>query len=855
MGTRYVWNRYNLITNYEEQTSTRSSAYAGSSFYYTDNVTLNGQYYVYDKGGNVSTPGSGILARLYRYAATEESGKATSVYYATSTTGFNVGDLYWILDGSDLKLGAFVSGQVISFPFTEKKSSPVYSQGTANGKSASTRPNAYSQNGRTGNYWYVYDGSDSIDPVSVSIPSNITYGQPFNVTVSPSTSIQYGGIIYYTYQVSINGGSWTTVSNQSTSTSLSYTTQSGTNYIQFRVVASDSYGYTSSTYVTTQTVYVQNPPEYITIPEIIMQGTNIEINWGTVYNVSNFILQRQYDSGGWTQIYTGTANSYTDSIGSWSTVQYQVCGVYSSGNGPFAQSSQVNIVPASVLVISGQDGDLGTITSNIQYSIATDTGNSVQLVRTVNGAMAASLTVENGFSYSIPIMDLPTGTNTIVITATVQNDDTPVTVTRTWTYTKSSVVFPSVASLSQLTQDGINIYPTTIAEAVRAIGGPWGGNLSTALNKLALAAMYSETALPKYTEVNVNLSTAQSGDIVNLPVNGVMVPHIVVQVGNPDASMYDSSCNGVWLLRQDIVENGQWNSFGLNTPASSTIMTTMQGYVDDYDTTVQAAIKTVKIPYCTGGGNTTVKTLADGLECKMFPLGGYEVGWSTSTNQHFPVDGAVLSYFQGTSTIDTKRIANLNGNASTWWLRSPYTASTNFALYTFNNGNYGNGYANGSAGLRPCFLLPTTFTATYYVDTAGNVYPSQEYTTASDFYDLWGNVIPTVKIATGSYVGTGTYGTSNPNTLMFQFEPKMLFIAANDNRTAYNATACIVCAAKNFTVMYPYNSASSWSGGHCSVNLSGNSVSWWMTDKYGSSDPQDIQFNRSGFTYHYVAIG
>ena len=854
MGTRYVWNRYNLITNYEEKTSTLSSAYAGSSFYYMDNVTLNGQYYVYDKRGNVNVSGSGILAKLHRYAATEESGEATSVYYATSTTGFNVGDLYWILDGSNLKLGAFVDGQVTSFPFTEKKSSPVYSQGTANGKSASTRPNAYPQNGRNGNYWYVYDGSDSIDPVSVSIPSNITYGQPFNVTVSPSTSIQYGGIIYYTYQVSINGGSWTTVSNQSTSTILSYTTQSGTNYIQFRVVASDSYGYTSSTYVTTQTVYVQNPPEYITIPEIIMQGTNIEINWGTVYNVSNFILQRQYDSGGWAQIYTGTANSYTDSIGSWSTVQYQVCGVYSSGNGPFAQSSQVNIVPASVLVISGQDGDLGTITSNIQYSIATDTGNSVQLVRTVNGAMAASLTVENGFSYSIPIMDLPTGTNTIVITATVQNDDTPVTVTRTWTYTKSSVVFPSVASLSQLTQGGINIYPTTIAEAVKAIGGPWGGNLSTALDKLAMAATWTNRPVP----VTVDMSMISVGDIVNLPVNGVMVPHIVVQVGNPDPSMYDSSCNGVWLLRKDIVENGQWNSTNVNTLAGSTIMTIMQGYVTDYDSTVQSAIQTVKIPYCVGNGSSTVNTLANGLECKFFPLSGYEVGFTTSNNPNLSVDGAVLSYFQGTSSsADNKRIAYLNGVAANWWLRSSNTGNTTAAFGAGSSGSYYSWAVGNSVGLRPCFTLPTTFTATYYVDAGGNVYPSQEYTTAGDFYDLWGNVIPTAKIATGTYTGTGTYGSSNPNSIVLSFIPKwgMIFQLAI---TGVNATTSAIFPA----LMYKYSFPSSTSNGYDYIynfNTNGSSQFACLFDNglgiewYGSS--ATAQMNVTNAPYHWIFFG
>lgn len=46
------------------------------------------------------------------------------------------------------------------------------------------------------------------------------------------------------------------------------------------------------------------------------------------------------------------------------------------------------------------------------------------------------------------------------------------------------------------------------------------------------------------------------------------------------------------------------------------------------------------------------------------------------------------------------------------------------------------------------------------------------------------------KIATGSYVGTGKYGSSNPNSLTLDFEPKIMFIQYGGTlgfcyRTAY----------------------------------------------------------------------
>lgn len=583
------------------------------------------------------------------------------------------------------------------------------------------------------------------------------------------------------------------------------------------------------------TVVLYPSPSPITVPSVSMQGQSINVSWSSVDGADSYILQRKADSGEWEQVYAGADLTFTDTAGSWSTVQYQVCGVFDGVNGAFAQSEIITVVPASALVVSGTDGDLGTITSDVSYFVATDSGNSISLTLTVNGAQFFSGSVGTSYASSIPVMDLPTGTNTIVITATVQTSSDPVTVTRTWTYTKVAQTFPGSGGVAALSQDGQPIFPQTLAEAVKAIGGPWGGNLSSALNKLAMAATWTNKPVP----VTVDMSMISVGDIVNLPVNGVMVPHIVVQVGNPDPSMYDSSCNGVWLLRKDIVENGQWNSTNVNTLAGSTIMATMQEYVDDYDSTVQAAMLTVRIPYCVGNGSATVNTLANGLECKFFPLSGYEVGFTTSNNPNLPVDGAVLSYFQGTnSSADNKRIAYLNGVAANWWLRSSNTGNTTTAFGVGSTGSYYFWAVGNSVGIRPCFLLPTTFTATYYVDTAGNVYPSQEYTTAGDFYDLWGNVIPTVKITTGKYTGTGTYGADNPNALTLPFEPKVLIVSAmTDAQTGHTAW---IYGDSRGAVNSSYAVILSWDN---------NTVSWYSTNS------ASYQLNGNALSYQYVAIG
>lgn len=125
----------------------------------------------------------------------------------------------------------------------------------------------------------------------------------------------------------------------------------------------------------------------------------------------------------------------------------------------------------------------------------------------------------------------------------------------------------------------------------------------------------------------------------------------------------------------------------------------------------QAAIKQVKIPYRKNGGSGGVdQSGANGLLCKIFLLSGYEMGWTISNSQYFPQDGAKLSYFEsGTGTsANNKRIANLNGSASRWWLRSPYTYYINGVWIIDTIGDYSSNNADDSRGIRPALVLPST---------------------------------------------------------------------------------------------------------------------------------------------------
>lgn len=203
------------------------------------------------------------------------------------------------------------------------------------------------------------------------------------------------------------------------------------------------------------------------------------------------------------------------------------------------------------------------------------------------------------------------------------------------------------------------------------------------------------------------------GSVVKLMEGGTAVEYLVVNQGIPEnSSLYDASCDGTWLLRKDIHSKRQWNTSDVNIYETSAINTWLNGtFFNLLGTVEQATIKTVKIPYRKGGGSGgTDQSGADGLLCKVFLLGGYELGWTAFDVQYFPKDGAKLAYFEsgnGTSATN-KRIAKLNGSTANWWLRSQYTHYTYDVWGVSSAGyNYSGNLASNSYGIRPALILPS----------------------------------------------------------------------------------------------------------------------------------------------------
>lgn len=164
------------------------------------------------------------------------------------------------------------------------------------------------------------------------------------------------------------------------------------------------------------------------------------------------------------------------------------------------------------------------------------------------------------------------------------------------------------------------------------------------------------------------------------------------------------------MLRKDIYANRQWNDVDTNTYANSQINANLNGDIfSRFGNTEQATIKQVKIPYCIGNGSSTVKSGSNGLSCKIFLLSGYEVGWTKSDSDYFPVDGAKIDYFTTGSGGNSKRIAYQNGVATRWWTRSPYTDDDAKAWLVGTTGVADSGwYVSRSYGARLALIIPST---------------------------------------------------------------------------------------------------------------------------------------------------
>lgn len=477
MSNRYVWNRYNIVlrqggtiqgpTRILTQIGRNSTAtiYYSNSIYPASNGTITmrspATVQLAADGSNQN-----IDAGDYFYVTIDsEKAPTEGVYYAETSIALrhpSGTDHVDILSGTvEIQL-RYNKGSVID---------------TVSNASASTYP----QDGVSGNYWYTLQGSDNIDAASVTYSNQAPMGgQPITINVTAGSGNVYGGTVRYTYQVQLNNGSWTTIATNSTATSQEYTIPAGTTSFAARVLASDTWGFSSSTYTTGATLTVTNnlpptAPASITIGTVL-GGETCTITWEAATDsdgtVVSYQLERQTDNGDtWTQIYSGPNLTYDDTINSdWATVNYRVKATDDDGDsGPYATGT-MQTVNDGWLYFSGPATDMGDKpapfdfvfaigsttagTTNINVEVVLD--DETVYTGTPDAAEQVTIPVDTRLMYE--------GEHTFVITAEKEN---LLGLTQVCTFTVPAVSLPDGGAMVQLYNDeGRAVFPLTLGRAV-----------------------------------------------------------------------------------------------------------------------------------------------------------------------------------------------------------------------------------------------------------------------------------------------------------------------------------------------------------------------------------------------------
>lgn len=124
---------------------------------------------------------------------------------------------------------------------------------------------------------------------------------------------------------------------------------------------------------------------------------------------------------------------------------------------------------------------------------------------------------------------------------------------------------------------------------------------------------------------------------------------------------------------------------------------------------------------------------------------------------------------------------------------------------------------------------------------------------ASTTIEYLGKLGDKARVQVVSYVGTGTYGSSNPNSLTFDFVPKLVFISATNtertmgifSRSGFGIMLQAGPSSSSNTSMYSYLYEIKWKN---------KTLSWYAT-KTAYTEPSMCQLNKSGAKYTAVAIG
>lgn len=334
MSTRYVWEKWNVITS-SHYVGKETSTYG--HFNSDTRLTCYSSYSVGSTTGKITLSGSGNYDTGWY-----DSGFKGVVYVYNQD---------YDPDGSNWFYSIYYNKILTAELET------VYSKGsTSYGNVSSGSSGAYPANSYSGSYWYVSKGSDNIDPASVTYPASPNGGELVDITIAPSTGIKFGGTVKYKVEYQLDSGSWQTAVESTTSTTVSVLIPKGTNTFAARATASDDTGFTSTTAVTGETANVVNNAAPVINCETSSLGEIAE-----PFSVSYSVSDEDGDTITITEKIDGTTiRSYSASSGSSGEQTFS----------PDAMQWLTTLNGSHTATITADDGKGGVTTHSISFTRA-----------------------------------------------------------------------------------------------------------------------------------------------------------------------------------------------------------------------------------------------------------------------------------------------------------------------------------------------------------------------------------------------------------------------------------------------------------------------------------------------------
>lgn len=238
--------------------------------------------------------------------------------------------------------------------------------------------------------------------------------------------------------------------------------------------------------------------------------------------------------------------------------------------------------------------------------------------------------------------------------------------------------------------------------------------------------------------------------------------------------------------------------------------------------------------------------------------GNFQVGYPSNVSEvNWNYSDALNVADNGTLTLKNPLPAKINTATSSGY-QNPSVLLGHFAVVTGHKENIpGSPFADEQI----VYIPSNAVVSGMYID---RYQPVTGYAAipAGTTIEYLGKLGDKARVQVVSYVGTGTYGSSNPNSLTFDFVPKVVRLLGNISsggsftvcriypmNTNYGINSAILFT-KALTTTYKASlgfSENNYTASYCKISQDGKTVTWYNNG--------DDQINTAGYTYYFLALG